>query len=194
MDALELMDAGQWYDAGDDELERLRREGNAIAWEFNNVSPADLDRQRALLTELFDEFGEGACVLSPVYVDYGSRIRIGDGTFINHGAYLMDGGGITIGERCQIGPNLGAYTAQHPLDAEERATGLEKASPIVIEDDVWLGGDVKIMPGVTIGKGSVIGAGSVVTRSIPAGVIAYGSPCRVARELTEADRISEDLA
>ena len=174
MTELERMDAGRWYDAGDEELERLRREGNAIAWEFNKLSPADVERARELLVELFDEFGEGACVLAPVYVDYGSRIRIGEGTFVNHGAYLMDGGGITIGKRCQIGPWLGAYTAAHPLVAAERATGLEKASPIVIEDDVWVGANVVVMPGVTIGKGSVIGAGSVVTKDIPAGVVARG--------------------
>ena len=193
MGELEKMDAGRWYDAGDPALEALRTEGNVIAWEFNQLSPAELERGHELLTRLFRTFGEGAVVLAPVYVDYGSRIEIGDGTFVNHGAYLMDGGGIRIGKRCQIGPNLGAYTAQHPLDAEERATGLEKASPIVIEDDVWIGGDVTIMPGVTIGKGSVIGAGSVVTRDIPAGVIAYGSPCRVARGLTDADRIAGEL-
>ena len=194
MDALDRMDAGQWYDAGDPELERLRTEGNALAWQFNRLSPAELERGRELLTELFDEFGENAMVLAPVYVDYGSRIRIGRGTFVNHGAYLMDGGGITIGERCQIGPNLGAYTAAHPPIAEERATGMEKASPIVIEDDVWIGGDVTIMPGVTIGRGSVIGAGSVVTKDIPAGVIARGVPCRPARPITSGDSVANLFA
>ena len=128
-------------------------------------------------------------LLSPLYVDYGERVRIGDGCFINHGAYLMDGGGITIGSHVFIGPNLGAYTAVHPLVAEERNQGLERALPIVIGDNVWIGGDVTILPGVTIGAEAVIGAGSVVTKDVPAGVVAAGNPCRVLRPITEADRI-----
>ena len=96
---------------------------------------------------------------------------------------------ITIGSHVFIGPNLGAYTAVHPLVAEERNQGLERALPIVIGDNVWIGGDVTILPGVTIGAEAVIGAGSVVTKDVPAGVVAAGNPCRVLRPITEADRI-----
>ncbi len=185
----DLMLSGAWYDAGDDDLEAMRAEGNLIAHEYSLTRPDEAERRRELLERLLGHAGEGIEVLPPVYVDYGSRVSVGDGTFVNHGAYLMDGGGITIGKRCQIGPWLGAYTAAHPLVAAERATGLEKASPIVIEDDVWVGANVVVMPGVTIGKGSVIGAGSVVTKDIPAGVVAYGNPCRVAREIDDGDRV-----
>lgn len=100
----------------------------------------------------------------------------------------MDCAPITIGNDVFIGPNLEAYTAQHPLVAAERNLGVERALPITIEDDCWLGGDVKIMPGVTIGRGCVIGAGSIVTRDIPAGMLAVGNPCRPVRKITEADR------
>ena len=113
----------------------------------------------------------------------------GDGSFLNHGAYLMDGAAITIGKRCFLGPNCGLYTASHPLDPAQRALGLERALPITLEDDVWLGGHVVILQGVTVGAGSVIGAGSVVTRDIPPGVVAAGNPCRVLRPIAEADRI-----
>ena len=122
-------------------------------------------------------------------MDYGVNCRIGDGSFLNHGAYLMDGAAITIGKRCFLGPNCGLYTASHPLDPAQRALGLERALPITLEDDVWLGGHVVILQGVTVGAGSVIGAGSVVTRDIPPGVVAAGNPCRVLRPIAEADRI-----
>ncbi len=108
---------------------------------------------------------------------------------VNHNAYLMDGAKICIGSHCFIGPNCGMYTANHPLLASERNRGLEKASPIIIEDDVWIGADVTILPGVRIGKGSVIGAKSVVTKDIPSNVIAAGNPCQILRAITEEDSI-----
>ena len=101
----------------------------------------------------------------------------------------MDGAPITLGRNCFLGPSCGLYTANHPLNAVQRAQGLERALPITLGDDVWLGGNVVILPGVTIGSGSVIGAGSVVTHDIPPGVVAAGNPCRVLRPITEADRV-----
>lgn len=182
---------GMWYDANFDEDlvdERLRAED--LAFELNHTRPREAARRRELLGQLLGHVGEGAEVLSPLQVDYGRNVSIGDGSFLNHGAYLMDGAPITIGSHVFIGPNLGAYTALHPLLASERNLGLERALPITIEDDVWIGGDVTICPGVTVGHDSVIGAGSVVTRDIPAGVLAMGSPCRPVRELGERDRIA----
>ena len=102
----------------------------------------------------------------------------------------MDGAPITIGAHCFIGPNCGIYTASHPLTAEQRNQGLERALPITIGDNVWIGGNVTILPGVTIGSACVIGAGSVVTHDIPAGMIAVGNPCRVLRPITPEDRIN----
>ena len=105
----------------------------------------------------------------------------------------MDCAPITIGSHCFIGPNCGMYTAIHPMLPDERNQGLECAKPITLGDNIWLGGDVTILPGVTIGSGSVIGAGSVVTKDIPAGVLAYGNPCRVIRPLTEQDHIAQPV-
>ena len=186
----EKLERGLWYDANyDEDLCRERGRANELAHRLNLTSPGDAAGRDALLRELLGHLGEHAEVLSPLFVDYGRNVSIGDWSFLNHGAYLMDGASITIGSHVFVGPNLGAYTAQHPLVAEERNLGLERALPITIEDDVWIGGDVKIMPGVTIGRGSVIGAGSVVTRDIPAGVVAMGCPCRPVRPITDADRI-----
>ena len=186
----EKLERGLWYDANyDEDLCRERERANELAHRLNQASPGDAAARESLLRELLGHVGEHVEVLSPLYVDYGRNVSIGDWSFLNHGAYLMDGAPITIGSHVFVGPNLGAYTAQHPLVAEERNLGLERALPITIEDDVWIGGDVKIMPGVTIGRGSVIGAGSVVTRDIPAGVVAMGSPCHPVRPITEADRV-----
>lgn len=186
----EKLERGLWYDANyDEDLCRERERANELAHRLNQASPGDAAARESLLRKLLGHVGEHVEVLSPLYVDYGRNVSIGDWSFLNHGAYLMDGAPITIGSHVFVGPNLGAYTAQHPLVAEERNLGLERALPITIEDDVWIGGDVKIMPGVTIGRGSVIGAGSVVTRDVPAGVVAMGSPCHPVRPITDADRV-----
>ena len=119
-------------------------------------------------------------ILPHFYTDYGSNCSIGAGTYINHGAYLMDCAKITLGEHCFIGPNCGMYTAIHPMLPQERNSGLELCKPITLGENVWLGGNVTILPGVTIGEGTVIGA---------AGVVAVGNPCKVLRKITEKDSI-----
>lgn len=103
----------------------------------------------------------------------------------------MDGGRITIGNHCFIGPNCGMYTAIHAYDFQQRNAGIEKALPIVIGDNCWIGADVKILPGVTIGENTIIGAGSIVTKDIPSNCIALGNPCKVHRFMNEQDRIAD---
>lgn len=186
----EKMAAGLWYDANfDPELLAARTKAEELCAAFNAAAPGDAERRSALLRALIPDLGEGVTILSPFYTDYGSNCRIGAGSFLNHGVYLMDGAPITLGRNCFLGPSCGLYTANHPLNAVQRAQGLERALPITLGDDVWLGGNVVILPGVTIGSGSVIGAGSVVTHDIPPGVVAAGNPCRVLRPITEADRV-----
>ena len=178
----EKMAAGEWYDANfDPELLALRERAEALCFSFNHTPPNDKPAREAALKALFPHMGKDVTILAPCQTDYGTNCFIGEGTFINHGTYLMDGARITIGAHCFIGPNLGCYTAEHALDVERRNRGLERARPITIGDNCWLGGDVKILPGVTIGEGAVIGAGSIVTRDIPPFVIAVGNPCRVIR-------------
>ncbi len=186
----EKMNKGLWYDANyDKELLKQREEAEELCFLLNQTSPAKTEEREEILKSLLPNKGEEVTILSPFYTDYGYHCFIGKRTFINHGAYLMDGAPITIGDNCFIGPNCGMYTAQHPVIAEERNQGLEKAGPITIGDNVWLGGNVVILPGVSIGEHSVIGAGSVVTKDIPDHVIAVGNPCRVLRRITEEDSI-----
>lgn len=185
------MEAQMWYDANyDKELLEIRLKAEDLCFELNNIRPSETEKRAEILNELLPHMEENCVVLSPVYVDYGLYTKIGHDTFINHNAYLMDGGGITIGSHCFIGPNCGMYTAIHAAIAEERNQGLEKALPIVLGDNCWLGGDVTILPGVTIGNNTIIGAGSVVTKDIPDNVVAVGNPCRVLRPITEEDRIA----
>ena len=186
----EKMEAIMWYDASNDkEIVKLRMKAEDLCFEINNIRPSDLEKRTEKLKELFPYMEEECLILSPIYTDYGFYTKIGKGTFINRNTYLMDGCGITIGNNCFIGPNCGMYTAIHATLPEERNKGIEKALPIVIGDNCWLGGDVTILPGVTVGNNTIIGAGSVVTKDIPDNVIAAGNPCRVLRQITEEDRI-----
>ena len=188
----EKLEKGLWYDANyDAELLEERLQAEDLCFAFNQTRPKETERKEELLKQLLPHKGEHVTILSPFYTDYGYNCRIGEETFLNHNAYLMDGAPITIGKHCFIGPNCGMYTANHPLVAEERNQGLEQARPITIGDNVWIGADVTILPGVTIGEGSVIGAKSVGTKDIPPNVIALGNPCRVLRAITEADRVQK---
>ena len=128
----------------------------------------------------------GARLLPPVRVDYGENIAVGEGTFANYGLVALDVAPITIGARCQIGPGVQLLTPVHPLEPAPRRAGLESADPIVIGDNVWLGGGVIVCPGVRIGDDCVVGAGSVVTRDIPPRSLAVGSPARVVRTLDDS--------
>lgn len=192
MNQKERMENGLWYDANfDQDLLAMRQKADHLCFQFNNLSPIQSAARQIVLKKLFFNLGKNVTILSPLYADYGFKTSIGDGTFINHDAYFMDGGSISIGRNCFIGPHCGLYTANHPLLAKERNQGYELALPIVIEDNVWIGGDVTILAGVTIGKGSVIGAKSLVNKDIPAHVVAVGNPCRVIRKITEADTINK---
>jgi maltose O-acetyltransferase len=102
---------------------------------------------------------------------------------VNYDCVLLDCNRITIGNEVKLAPRVQIYTATHPLDPEQRRSGIESALPVTISDNVWLGGGVIVCPGVMIGENAVIGAGSVVTRDLPANVLAVGNPCRVVRSL-----------
>lgn len=190
----EKMLLGMWYDANYDEgLLEERLQAEELYFAYNQTGPRETERKEQLLQALFPNMEKEVVILSPIYTDYGYNCRIGEATFINHGTYLMDAGKITIGSHCFIGPNCGMYTAIHAMLPEERNRGIERAKPIVLGDNVWLGGDVTILPGVTIGSNTVIGAGSVVTKDIPSGVVAAGNPCRVMREITQADAMEHGM-
>lgn len=187
MSAKSDMLAGEWYNANfDATLITERMFAKDLCFELNNTSIRNSERRLELLDKLLTEVDVmNVEILSPFMVDYGYNIRIGAGSFFNHNIYLMDCAKITFGKHCFIGPNCGFYTAIHPLEVEERNEGYEVAKPIDIGDNVWIAGDVTVMPGVSIGNNSVIGAKSLVTKDIPDGVLAFGNPCKVIRKISE---------
>lgn len=179
----ERMLAGDLYIADDPELEAASKRAIALAHRYGEVYATDQDAARPLIEELLGSIAPDAHVRPPLYVDYGTYITVGPGTFANFGLTALDVAPITIGADVQIGPNVQLLTPTHPLDPEQRRAKLEAAEPIVIEDNVWLGGGAIVLAGVTIGANSVIGAGAVVTRDVPRDVVAVGTPAKVVRAL-----------
>ena len=178
----ERMLAGELYVADESVAEEHRR-AMGLVEEINQAPAADSALQRRLFTELLGTYGEGAEIRPPFYCDYGWQTHVGARTFANFGLTVLDVATVTIGEDAQIGPHVQLLTATHPLDPEPRRAKWESAEPIVIEDNVWLGGGVIVCPGVTIGRNTVVGAGAVVTKDLPSDVVAVGSPARPIRSL-----------
>ena len=147
-------------------------------------SELDLARRRDVLAELLGSVGGGTTVRSEFRCDYGYQISLGAFCFVNWGGVFLDVAPITIGDAVQLGPNVQLLTATHPLEPTARRAGWQRAEPIAIGDNAWLGGGVIVLPGVTIGADAVVGAGSLVADDVPAGALAVGNPARVRRQLT----------
>lgn len=190
----EKMRRGLWYDANfDHDLASQRMAAEELYFRYNQTTQQMEAERYAILQKLLGSVGDNTAILTPFYTDYGYNCFIGEYVYLNRNCYLMDPGEIHIGNHVFVGPNFGCYTAVHPLLAADRNRGYETTRPVTINSNVWIGGDVTVLPGVTIGEGAVIGAGSVVAHDVPPNVLAYGSPCRVIREITEADSIMDAL-
>jgi maltose O-acetyltransferase len=159
---------------------------------YPEAAMASVDSMHAALRDIFGAVGDRVVVAPPMSLDVGFNIEVGDDTFINSNVTLLDTYPIRIGRDVMIGPNCALFAADHPMRASDRILrnpdgsrrgNLTTGKPIVVEDEVWIGGNVVIVAGVTIGARSMIGAGSVVTRSIPPDVFAAGNPCKVIRPL-----------
>lgn len=182
--------AGKLYDANyDPELLAERAACAELLYDYHQLRPSQEAERRSLLRRLFGRVGENATVVPPFHCDYGYNIEVGANFFLNAGCVILDGAKVSFGDNVFVAPHCGFYTAGHPLDVARRNQGLEYARPITIGDNVWIGAEVCVLPGVSIGEGSVIGAGSVVTKYIPAHVLAFGNPCRVIRELEEGEEL-----
>ncbi|MEV5094267.1 sugar O-acetyltransferase [Streptomyces rochei] len=179
----ERMRAGDLYIADDPEIARMQQRAVRLAARYQAAYAQDPDAARPVLEELLGSLGAEAHVRPPLYVDYGSNITIGARTFVNYNLTALDVAAVTIGEDCQIGPNVQLLTPTHPVEPGPRRDKLEAARPITVGDNVWLGGGAIVLPGVTIGDNSVIGAGAVVTRDVPANVVAVGNPARPVRKV-----------
>ncbi len=187
MTEYERMRSGKLYNpykVGDNTWEKNRE----ALEKFNSLPYTKHKEGMAVLREIFGSLPEDAAIVPPFYCDKGPQIYIGKHFYANTGLLILDEGKVEIGNDVFLGPRVSIYTACHPIDAKVRNLELEFAKDVKIGNDVWMGGNVVINPGVTIGDNVVIGSGSVITKDIPSGVIAAGNPCRVIREITEEDK------
>jgi len=179
----EKMLAGELYNANDSQLTAERTKARLLTKKLNDSRKDEEELQAGIIKELIPNAGPGIWIEAPFYCDYGSNIITGEKVFFNFNCVILDVMKVTIGSRTMFGPNVQIYTATHPIDPIERASGLEFAKAITIGEDVWVGGSAVICPGVSIGDRTIIGAGSVVNKDIPSDVIAAGNPCKVIRRL-----------
>ena len=188
MNQKERMLAGLPYKAWLDGLSEERMENKKRIYQYNLLAPDAVEEQEKLIKTILGKTGKYVHIEAPFHCDYGYNIEVGENFFANYNLTVLDVGLVRIGNNAQIAPNVSIYTAGHPVHPESRNSGYEYGIAITIGDNVWIGGNAVIMPGVTIGDNVVIGAGSIVTKDLPSNVIAAGNPCRVIREITDADR------
>lgn len=180
----EKMLAWEIYNANyDEELIKERIEVKDKCFEYNNIKPSNIEGRTKLLKEILGKYKETFYIEQPFICDYGYNIEIGKNFYANHNLVILDGNKVKFGDNVFVAPNCAFYSAGHPLDYKERNKGLEYAKPIKVGNNVWIGGNVTVLPGVSIGDNVVIGAGSVVTKDISSNVIAVGNPCRVIKEI-----------
>lgn len=179
----EKMLAGEMYDALDPVLTQERYNARMLFQRINSMTEDRKQERDQLFYELLGKAGANLWIEPPFYCDYGSNIEVGDNVFMNYNCIILDVCQVTIGDHVMIAPNVQIYTATHPMDAEERSSGLEYGKAIRIGSHVWIGGGAILCPGVNIGDGVVIGAGAVVTRDMPAFTFVAGNPARVIKEL-----------
>ena len=186
MDMIKRRDAQMAY-ISDDRVCEEQAACRRILQKLNFMDRADFAGIAQVVKELFGK-SENAWVNPPFYCDYGTHIEAGKNLFVNYNCTIIDVAQVTIGDNCQLAPNVAIYTAGHPIYPVTRNSGYEYGKAVTIGDNVWIGGNSVICPGVTIGSNTVIGAGSVVTKDIPAWSVAAGNPCRENRTITDADR------
>ncbi len=185
----EKMQAGLAYNDFDRDLFDRRVYAKRLFRAYNRTDDDETDARAQIMHDLFRQVGKNVWIEPDFRCEFGKNITIGDNVYINFGCVILDCGQVVIGNSTLIGPNVGIFSGNHTLDAEERAAGGLVPKDIRIGERVWIGGNVSIVPGVSIGSNTVIAAGSVVTRDIPDGVLAAGNPCRVLRHITPEDKI-----
>lgn len=171
----------------DESIFEEQKRARKLTQQLNTIDRADFDGIGKLVKDLLGK-SDNAFINPPFYCDYGFNIEVGKNFFANYNCTILDVARVTIGDNCQMAPNVAIYTAGHPVHPQTRNTAYEYGISVTIGDNVWLGGNTVICPGVHIGSNTVIGAGSVVTKDIPDWCIAAGNPCKVIRKITQEDR------
>ena len=184
----EKMLAGEPYLAFCNELVTERARAKEILFEYNNLHPSEMEKRTEILKHFLGATGKQLLIEQPFRCDYGYNIRVGENFYANMGCTILDEALVTFGDNVLLAPNVSIYTAGHAVNVAQRVAGWEYAYPVTVGHNVWIGGNVVILPGVSIGDNSIIGGGSVVTKDIPANVVAAGNPCRIIKEAEEGDR------
>lgn len=164
-----------------------QKKARMLTQKLNSMDRSDFEGLASVVKELLEK-SENAWINPPFYCDYGFNIEVGKNLFVNYNCTILDVAKVIIGDNVLIGPNVSIYTAGHPIHADARKTGYEFGAPISIGDNVWIGGNSIILPGVTVGSNSVIAAGSVVTKDVPEWSVAAGNPAKVIRKITDEDK------
>ena len=175
----------EFYDASGEELTKEREYAKDLCYDYNHTRPSEKEKLKNIIKKLFKSTGQNYRINPPFFCDYGYNISIGENFYSNYNLIILDVCEVSIGNNVFIGPNVGIYTAGHPVNVELRNDGLEYGKKIKIGNNVWIGGNVCILPGVTIGDNVTIGAGAVVTKNIPSNVTAFGNPCKVHKKNKE---------
>ncbi len=185
MSEKEKMLKGVLYDANNDGALIVERNAcKQLCFEYNAIPCDKKDKRTKILQKIVKKIGKNGQIEPNFFCDYGYNIEIGDHFYINHNSVFLDAALIKFGNHVFVGPNCGFYTASHPLSAKLRNQGLEKARPIIVGNNVWIGGNVCVLGGVSIGDNTVIGAGSVVVKDIPGNCVAVGNPCHVIKKIS----------
>ena len=184
----ERMFANLPYKAWMDGLSEERLENKKRIYQYNHLPPEQWNEQVDLLKRILGKTGDEVYIEPPFHCDYGYNIEVGENFYANYNLVILDVGKVRIGKNVMFAPNVSIYTAGHPVHPDSRNSGYEYGIDITIGDNVWIGGNVCVLPGVKIGDNVVIGAGSVVTKDLPDNVIAVENPCRVIRKITKEDR------
>lgn len=182
----EIMRSGDIYFFSDS-LGGIQLDALELVYDFNQTRPSEQEKRRAIMNRLFEHAGEALYIEPPLHANWGINTSWGDRCYANFNLTLVDDGPISIGDHTMLGPNVTLVTTGHPIKPELRLKVAQYSMPIVIENNVWIGAGVTVLPGVTIGENSVVGAGSVVTNDIPANSVAYGTPCKVVRQISDHD-------
>lgn len=180
---------GKPYKASDAQLVQERDMAKELLFTYNTLAPKEVDHRNEILKKLLGGLGVKFHIEAPFRCDYGYNIELGENFYSNYNLLILDCANVRIGDNALIGPNVSIYTAGHPLHYELRNLEVEYAFPVSVGNNVWIGGNVVINPGVSIGDNSDIGSGSVVTKDIPDNVIAMGNPCKVLRKITNEDKL-----
>lgn len=190
MTEYEKMKMGLIYNPSDKEIMCEQTRFQDRLWIFNQLRPSDLEAKTRYIKEVFAACGDGCYIELPFHANWGGHhVHFGNGVYANFNLTIVDDGNVYIGDKVMFGPNVTISTANHPIESSLRERALQYNKDVIIGDNVWIGSNAVIVPGIHIGKNSVIGAGSIVTKDIPENVVAVGNPCQVLREISEHDKL-----